>query len=585
MPPAPRPDYRQHLVVETPEHVRLDYELAGIGSRTLAALIDGAIIGGILLAITLLAGAVVSVGGGWGLALLIVLYYGTMLGYFALFEGLRDGQTPGKRATGTRVVRDTGHAVTVVEAGARGLLLPIDAALTGVALIMMHPRAKRLGDLVAGTVVVRDRPVVIEAPPSAIADVPGEEAGSPLLDDDAFRILREFHQRAPSLPDAARERLAGALVRRFADALPPTPGSAFERLAALHHDETARRRGRFGAKTAGRRSPVERLVARKGDRWDAFRVQAERVSARGLDDLAAAELPDFAARYREVAADLARAHTYRADGHTILRLERLVAAGHNALYRRERRGWREAAAFLFRECPAELLAARWTIALAALVFVGAGAAGFALLRERPALAESLVPDGMLVRAEAGAERERAGEGYYTADRKDRPVMAAMITGNNIRVAFTAFAGGALLGVGALLVLAFNGLSLGTITGHFANLGLAGYLWTFVAGHGVLELFAITVAGAAGLRLGLAVVAPGRRTRTDAFSDAGRRAMRMMAAVVLLLIVAGAIEGLISAGEATVGTRIAVAAGSVVLLAAYLVAGKGEPRAESRGRAA
>ena len=151
-------------------------------------------------------------------------------------------------------------------------------------------------------------------------------------------------------------------------------------------------------------------------------------------------------------------------------------------------------------------------------------------------------------------------------------MATQIITNNLGVAFNCFASGILFGVGSLAALAFNGLQLGATSGYFANAGLLGYLWTFVAGHGLLELFSIWVAGAAGFLLGRALIAPGDLARSDALVFAGRRAMRMIGAVVLLLIVAGSIEGFISTSGMTVSGRLIVSGGSAVLLALYLARG-------------
>ncbi|HTC23030.1 MAG TPA: RDD family protein, partial [Gemmatimonadales bacterium] len=186
------PDYRQHLEVETPEHVVLDLEIAGVGSRVLAALVDT----GILLVTAAAGGLLVAVltsydilprsgaGGAWLAALLIGAGFALWNGYFILFEGLRGGQSPGKRFAGIRVVQDTGHPVTTGSAVIRNLLRIADALpppyLLGLALIAFHPRGKRLGDLVAGTVVVRDRPGPggTTAPDAA---APGEGAiGAPL---------------------------------------------------------------------------------------------------------------------------------------------------------------------------------------------------------------------------------------------------------------------------------------------------------------------------------------------------------------------------------------------------------------------
>jgi uncharacterized membrane protein SpoIIM required for sporulation len=299
---------------------------------------------------------------------------------------------------------------------------------------------------------------------------------------------------------------------------------------------------------------------------------ARRAASVGLDSFAAAELPDFAGRYREVAADLARARTYRAEPLVLTRLERLVAAGHNALYRDERRTGRRAWEFIARECPAAIVQEWRAVLLAFLVFAIPAAGGFLLLRERPALAEEVLPEVILERAEAGVERQRQGRGYYEEESEGRPLMASQIMTNNIGVAFYCFAGGVFAGVGSLVLLAFNGLAIGAISGHFANAGLLVYLWTFIIGHGVLELFAIWVAGAAGFLLGRALIAPGNLPRAEALTLAGQRAMRMVGAVVVLLVVAGTIEGFVSASTESIGYRLAVSGASVVLLVSYLLNG-------------
>ncbi len=576
-------DFRQHLEVETPEHVLLDYEIAGVGSRALAAIGDSAVIAVWLIACAYVIGELLPAGGGWATIANIAVSFGTTWGYFTFFEGLRAGQTPGKRWLGIRVVQDTGHAVTFGAAAVRNLLRVADFLpppyLLGALLVALHPRGKRLGDLVAGTVVVRDRPAEVAAEESAsLASGEPEAVGVPELSDEEFRFLREFAERAATLPEAVRARLAAGLTERLATRFPIRPGSPVLFLSTFYRDELARRRSRFGGRSAGvdghreAGGVAERLVARKSKRWDEFRVLAERAADQGLDSFAAAELPDFAARYREVAADLARGRTYRAEPSVLARLERLVAAGHNALYRDERRTGRRVWRFLAEECPAGILEARRAVLLAFLTFLVPGIAGFMLLRERPALAEEVLPSVMLERAEAGEERQRSGHGYYEEQAGDRPLMASSIMTNNIGVAFNCFAGGIFAGVGSLVFLGYNGLAMGAISGHFANRGLLAYLWTFVIGHGVLELFAIWVAGAAGFLLGRALIAPGDLTRGEALVLAGRLAMRMIGAVILLLIVAGLIEGFVSASTEPLGVRLAVSASSLVFLLLYLANG-------------
>jgi uncharacterized membrane protein SpoIIM required for sporulation/uncharacterized RDD family membrane protein YckC len=566
----PAPSYRQHLELETPEQVVLDYELAGAGSRALAAIVDMLLVGvasfAILLSL-LFWGSFSS----WVAALQILLFYSLVWLYFALFEGLRRGQTPGKHMVGIRTIRESGHGLTFADAATRHLLTPIDLfGMIGVILIAVHPRAKRLGDLVAGTVVVRDRPVEVSVPTAPEEAADDGDGGTPELPDEEFAIIREFIGRAPALPRPVRNRFAAQFAARLAPRFPVRPGDDFQFLQELFLRERGRRRGKFGARGgSGRRSVAERLVARKGARWDAFDQLATRVARGGLDVLSADELPDFAARYREVAADLARVRTYGADATITARLERLVAAGHNALYRAEGRSWRELGRFVAIDAPAAVVQAWRVVVLAAALFILPAAGGYALLREQPGLAASLIPDVMLERAEAGQQRGPAGSGYVEMRADQRPVMATSIIANNVRVAVMCFASGIALGVGSLLVIAMNGLQLGAISGHFANLGVLGYLWSFVMGHGVLELFAIWVSGAAGFLLGRSVIAPGEYSRRDALVLASRRALPMVGAAVVMLLIAGLIEGLISASTATLGTRWLVTGGSALALAVYL----------------
>ncbi|HTG49869.1 MAG TPA: RDD family protein, partial [Gemmatimonadales bacterium] len=227
--PGP-PDYRQRLLVETPEHVTLGLEIAGIGSRALAALIDVLILVASALSTVILLSMVAGLGealGSLGGAVILLLGFVVWNGYFILFEGLRQGQTPGKRFVGIRVVGDTGSAVGLGAAVARNLLRIADFLpppyLIGALLVALHPRGKRLGDIVAGTVVARDRPAEAAARAPAHAR-PREAPGLvqiPELTDGEFHVLGEFARRQGQLPPPARARLAGAIAARMADQRTP----------------------------------------------------------------------------------------------------------------------------------------------------------------------------------------------------------------------------------------------------------------------------------------------------------------------------------------------------------------------------
>ena len=561
-------EYRQHLEVETPEHVVLDLEIAGVGSRALAAILDMLIlVGGMFgafVALSILVGFGISLGP-WGSAILLLGGFAVWTGYFIFFEGLRRGQTPGKRIVGIRVLMDTGHAVTLAAAAVRNLLRLADFLpppyFLGALLVAFHPRGKRLGDLFAGTIVTRDRPgdAPAERRQPKAPDLP---PALPKLADAEYQLLEQFQRRQADLPVPARARLAAKLVDRLAAAVPAGASDA-EHLLLLFQAERGRREGRLSR---------SRFAVLKRDRWDAFQRLADRASRQGLDSFASEELPDFAARYREVAADLARARTYRADDATTARLERLVAAGHNALYRDERSTWRSLATAVLREFPAAIVRARAYVLIACLTFLVPAAAGFAVISDRPALASDLLPEVILRRAEAGADRQAAGRRYVDVAAEDRPLMASGIITNNVRVAIACFAGGVFLGVGSLVLLGFNGLVIGATAGHFTNVGLLGYMMEFIVGHGLLELFAIWTAGAAGFLVGCSAIVPGAIRRSDALVLSGRTAIRMVGGAAVMLLVAGLIEGFISAGTGSYAVRIGASAISIAFLTLYLANG-------------
>jgi uncharacterized membrane protein SpoIIM required for sporulation len=113
--------------------------------------------------------------------------------------------------------------------------------------------------------------------------------------------------------------------------------------------------------------------------------------------------------------------------------------------------------------------------------------------------------------------------------------------NNIGIAFQCFAAGIFLGVGSMFFLLFNGVAIGAVAGYLTERGLGETFYSFVVTHGAFELTAIVLSGAAGLRLGHALIAPGRRTRVQSLTQAAREAMPIIYGFVVMLLIAAAIE--------------------------------------------
>src|SRR6266566_7481639 len=163
-------DLRQHHGVETPEHVDVRFELAGVGSRVAAGLLDLLLLllGLLLLWLggTTIASDITPPHGtarGWVTAVLILLTFSLVWGYFTLFEALNGGRTPGKQLLGIRVVMDTGRSITPPAALIRNLVRLLDCYFPipfapALVTMFLHPSNKRPGDMAAGTIVVRDRP-------------------------------------------------------------------------------------------------------------------------------------------------------------------------------------------------------------------------------------------------------------------------------------------------------------------------------------------------------------------------------------------------------------------------------------------
>src|SRR5439155_12636659 len=137
----------------------------------------------------------------------------------------------------------------------------------------------------------------------------------------------------------------------------------------------------------------------------------------------------------------------------------------------------------------------------------------------------------------------------------RPGMATIIFTNNIQVAFLAFSGGVLVGLGTVYVLVSNGLALGGVLGAAQFYGVAPLLWSFISPHGYLELTCIVIAGAAGLMLGDALLRPGLLLRREALAHASRQAVELVMGAAPVLVVAGLIEGFVSPSDLPIVVKL------------------------------
>ena len=219
--------YEDRISVATPEGVTLEVTLAGVGSRFVAGVIDQLLRWSLLLAlITLLAILGDGLGddglSGAGTVAIIVAIFFVQFGYDVLFEVLASGRTPGKRWTGLRVVKKGGTPIGFLASCLRNIMRIVDSLpgfyLVGILSVMFTANNQRLGDLAAGTIVVRERRQSTALPPHA-ASGPAP-ADSALYDVSAVSAeevatVRRFLDRRAALTPEARDRLARDMATRL----------------------------------------------------------------------------------------------------------------------------------------------------------------------------------------------------------------------------------------------------------------------------------------------------------------------------------------------------------------------------------
>jgi len=242
--------YADQLNIETPEQVDLRFPIAGIGSRFLALLTDSFIQGVALFVMIFVFALIFSsakklpggtapsdAGAKWVIAGIFLFYFLLYWGYFSLFEAFWNGQTPGKRLLKIRVIKDSGRQITLFEALARNLIRVVDALpsfyLIGVITMLCNREQKRLGDLVAGTIVVHERsdeqPLMSHNSrtfTSALYPQPLETAREPVgvllaadgvarLDGGDLNVIDTFFSRALDLDLDKRAEIAGRIADRM----------------------------------------------------------------------------------------------------------------------------------------------------------------------------------------------------------------------------------------------------------------------------------------------------------------------------------------------------------------------------------
>jgi uncharacterized membrane protein SpoIIM required for sporulation len=304
--------------------------------------------------------------------------------------------------------------------------------------------------------------------------------------------------------------------------------------------------------------------------WRRLERLLARVEKGGARKLNRDELVEMPVLYRQALSSLAVARAISLDRELTAYLESLCTRAYFFVYGARSRPMERLAAFLAYEWPAAVRAV-WRETLAAAVLTVAGTiTAYVLVRRDPDWFYGFIPAQLAAGREPTATTAFLRDTLY--DKSDAhhalATLAAFLFTHNSQVALFAFALGFALCLPTAGLMLYNGCMLGAFLAVFASHGLGFQATGWLMIHGVTELSAVTLAGAAGFSIGWAVAFPGELSRVDAAADAGLRAATVMGGVIVMLFVAGILEGFARQLVVNDIARLGIAGSSALLWALY-----------------
>jgi uncharacterized membrane protein SpoIIM required for sporulation len=309
------------------------------------------------------------------------------------------------------------------------------------------------------------------------------------------------------------------------------------------------------------------------ERLEKLLTQTERRSPQSLSDEDMLAIP---ALYRATLSSLSVARATSLDQALVDYLEALSARAYFFVYGARTTLAERIFDFFVNTWPSTVRAMWRETLAAALVTVAGLAAAYFLVRSDPSFYFSFVPESLAGGRDPTASTETLRSTLYASNATRAPlsVFAAFLFTHNAQISLFAFALGIAFCLPSILLIAYNGCSLGAMFAVFDSHGLALPFGGWILVHGVTELFAIMLAGAAGIRIGWAVAFPGALSRLQAAERAGREGGVAMLGVVIMLFVAGMLEGFARQLVVQDGARYAIAAASALIWFSYFYIPRG-----------
>lgn len=305
--------------------------------------------------------------------------------------------------------------------------------------------------------------------------------------------------------------------------------------------------------------------------WRALEELVGRAEKRGVDTLSSAELVRLPSLYAATLSSLSVARSISLDRNVVEYLESLASRSYFLVYGTRTNLWAAIGEFFARRLPAALRRLKVPLAIAFAAFLAGAVAGYVLTTGNPDWFYSFVDEGLAAGRTPTASTESLREGLFAPNTEDASALsffATFLFTHNAKIGMLCFALGFALGLPTIILLAQNGLMLGAFFALYAGRGLGLELGGWLLIHGVTELLAIVLCGAAGLAVGGALAFPGARSRLANLAATGRLAAQVVIGAVALLLIAGLLEGLGRQLITDTSTRYAIAAATAVAWTLY-----------------
>lgn len=302
--------------------------------------------------------------------------------------------------------------------------------------------------------------------------------------------------------------------------------------------------------------------------WKRLEGIVGRIERRGIGALTEGDLLMLPLLYRSALSALSAARETSLDRALVTYLEALCTRAYFQIYGVPTSFWTQIRDFFVHGWP-RAVQGLWRETLAAFVLtIVAAVAGFLIVMHDPTLYYSIIPDSMAGGRDPSASAQALRDTLYNSKHQEDglAVFATALFTHNAQIAIFSFALGFAFAIPTVLLITYNGLMLGAFLAVFAAKGLGFQAAGWLTIHGTTEIFAIVLSGAAGFRIGTAIAFPGRAARTDFAFTVGRQASVAMAGAVVMLIVAGLLEGI---GRQTIQADLMRYAIGLTVLAGWL----------------